>query len=341
MQLILAPLEGLADFPMRAVLSRCGGFDWGVAPFVRVSNGLLPPRVFLRACPELGQGSRTEAGLPIRVQLLGSDPGLLAAHARRLLALRPAGVDLNFGCPAPTVTRHRGGAVLLEMPELLFRIAAAVRAEIPASIPLTAKMRLGWKNTEKALACAQALADGGIDALTVHGRTGAEGYRPPARWEWIARIRAAVAVPVIANGEVWTARDCALLRAETGCDAVMLGRGAVADPFLARRIRGEAPADPAEDWLALTPVIADYWRRTIHYLPPQHAPGRLKQWLALLRRTWPEADVLHRAARSIRAPETMTRLLEQSGIPCGETESEISVLSRSGTQNKNATAAHV
>jgi len=251
-----------------------------------------------------------------------------------MVALRPAGVDLNFGCPAPTVTRHCGGAALLETPELLFRIAAAVRAEIPASLPFTAKMRLGWKDTGKALACAQALVDGGIDALTVHGRTGADGYRPPARWEWIARIRAAVAVPVIANGEVWTAQDYTRLCAETGCDAVMLGRGAVADPFLARRIRGEAPADPAADWPAMAPIIADYWRRILHHLPPQAALGRLKQWLALLRRAWPEAETLHQAARPIRALETMTCLLAQFGIRCGEAAAEI-------TRADDALFAHV
>jgi tRNA-dihydrouridine synthase C len=299
-ELALAPLEGLADAPLRAVLSAVGGYDWCMAPFVRVSNHVLSPQAFVRVCPELTRASRTESGLPVRVQVLGSDPALMAASIRRLLPLAPAGVDLNFGCPAPTVNRHGGGAALLEHPETLLRVTAAARAEIPADIPFTAKMRLGWKHTENALACAQALAAGGVDALIVHGRTGADGYRPPARWTWIARIREAVTVPVMANGEVWTPADYAALREISGCAAVMLGRGAIADPFLARRLRGEAALDPAGDWRSIVPLLWDYWQRLLTAGSPLFASGRLKQWLAFLRRTWPEAAHLAETLRPLK-----------------------------------------
>ncbi|MBL8439086.1 MAG: tRNA-dihydrouridine synthase, partial [Zoogloeaceae bacterium] len=163
MRLLLAPMEGLADDVLRDILTRIGGYDWGVTEFVRVSGTLLPARAFRRICPELERSSRTAAGTPVRVQLLGSDPSCLADNAGRLSELGPAGIDLNFGCPAPTVNRHRGGAALLEEPELLHAITQAVRRAVSAEIPVTAKMRLGVRDTALTLDCARALADGGAE----------------------------------------------------------------------------------------------------------------------------------------------------------------------------------
>ena len=121
MRLLLAPMEGLLDHCLRDVLTRAGGVDRCVSEFIRVTDQLLPARVFLRLMPELAQGSRTAAGTPVRAQLLGSDAACLADNAAALAALGAEGIDLNFGCPAPTVNRHRGGAVLLDEPELVAR----------------------------------------------------------------------------------------------------------------------------------------------------------------------------------------------------------------------------
>ena len=150
-RIILAPMEGLADDLLRGVLTSIGGYDWGICEFVRVSANVLPAKTYERICPELLNGSKTAAGTPMRVQLLGSDPFLMAANAARLVTLNPAGIDLNFGCPAPTVNRHRGGAALLGEPELLNAIAGAVRAVVPVNIPFTAKMRLGIEDTSRAV----------------------------------------------------------------------------------------------------------------------------------------------------------------------------------------------
>lgn len=317
-RLILAPMEGLADAVLRDVLTRVGGYDWCVTEFIRVTDTLLPEKMFVRTSPELTTGSMTQAGTPVRVQLLGSDPENLANNARRLALMKPAGIDLNFGCPAPTVNRHRGGAALLTEPELLQKIVRAVRDAVPLSIPVTAKMRLGLNDTTLAIACAQALEAGGANELVVHGRTKADGYRPPARWEWIARIRESVrSIPVIANGEVWTVADWQALQRASGCLDVMLGRGAVADPFLARRIRGEHEIRPcADDWTRLVPLVEAFWVGVQATVAPKAAPGRLKNWLRPLARTWPEASVLFEAARCLTDPDDVTRLLSQTGI-CG------------------------
>lgn len=309
-RLILAPMEGLCDEIMRDVLTRVGGYDWGVCEFIRVSANVLPNRSFTRVCPELHHGSRTAAGTPIRVQLMGSHPQLLAATAARLAALQPAGIDLNFGCPAPLVNRHRGGAALLDEPELLHAIVAAIRPVVPCSIPFTAKMRLGINCTTRAVECAQALEAGGAEELVVHGRTKVDGYRPPARYDGIARVREAVKINVVANGEIWTLNDYQRCLAETGCSDVMLGRGAISDPLLARRIRGEA----TPGWEVLLPEVAIFWQSVCRKVLPRHAPGRLKQWLMFLRRSWPEAELLLQRIRPMTTPEAIEAVLCEQGV---------------------------
>ena len=310
MTILLAPMEGLLDHSLRDVLTRVGGIDRCVSEFIRITDQLLPERVFIRLMPELLSGSRTAAGVPVRAQLLGSDAACLADNAALLATLRPEGIDLNFGCPAKTVNRHRGGAALLGEPELLNEIASAVRAVVPVDMPFTAKMRLGIDDTGLAVECAQALAAGGIDELIVHGRTKLDGYRPPARWMWIDKLRAEVAIPIIANGEVWTVDDFVRCQHETGCADIMLGRGAVADPLLARRARGEAVGG----WAAIVPGVAIYWCGVRQKVVPEHAGGRLKQWLALLRFNYPEAGELYQRLRPIKAAQDIDAALVAAGI---------------------------
>lgn len=319
-KIFLAPMEGLADCVLREVLTQLGGYDGCVTEFVRVSGSLLPHKTFQRIGPELANASRTAAGTPVVVQLLGSDPALMAANAARLAELSPAGIDLNFGCPAPTVNRHGGGATLLDEPERLFAIAAAVRQAVPATIPVSAKMRLGVRDTGKTLACAAALDQAGVASLVVHARTKLEGYRPPAHWEWIARVRESVAVPVIANGEVWNVDDYRRCREVSGCADVMIGRGAVADPFLARRIRSlndgaTLVADGEDNWPELLPRLGNFWSLVLGRVEPRHAPGRLKLWLGALRPKFPAADTLYLAVRALRSVDDVERTLVAHGVP--------------------------
>jgi len=300
MKLLLAPMEGLLDHSLRDVLTRAGGVDRCVSEFIRVTDQLLPSRVFLRLMPELAQGSRTAAGTPVRAQLLGSDAACLADNAAALAALGAEGVDLNFGCPAPTVNRHRGGAVLLDDPALVHAIVAAVRRAVPAALPVSAKMRLGHRDASLMLDNARAIADAGASELVVHARTKAHGYRPPAYWDSIAAIREAVHIPVVANGEIWSADDARRCVEASGCDALMLGRGMVADPGLALAIR--SPDEGALHWPALLPLVAQYWHHIAVHVQPRHRAGRLKQWLNLLRRRHPEAQAAFDAVRTIEDP---------------------------------------
>ncbi len=320
MTILLAPMEGLLDHTLRDILTRVGGIDRCVSEFIRVTGTLLPERVFLRVVPELAQGGRTRAGVPVRAQLLGSDPGCLAENAARLAGLGPAGIDLNFGCPAKVVNRHGGGAVLLDDTDLVARIVSAVRRAVPPHIPVSAKMRLGNQDDARAVENAQAIADAGASELVVHARTKAHGYRPPAYWERIADIRRAISIPVIANGEIWNRDDALRCRELSGCDALMLGRGLVADPGLALALR--SPSQPALAWATLLPLLVEFWGLVCRHVETRHRAGRLKQWLNYLRRRYAEAETAYQALRTVNDPrlvgEQLARLAEGAGFePAG------------------------
>ena len=307
MKLILAPMEGLADFHVRRALTDIGGFDWCVTEFVRVSGTLLPPKTFYRWCPELLQGARTRAGTPVHVQLLGSDPSCMADNAARAVSLGAPAIDLNFGCPAKTVNRHRGGAVLLDEPALVHDIVAAVRRAVPEHIPVSAKMRLGNCHGDHALDNALAVQSAGAAWLTVHGRTKVQGYTPPAYWDRIGALRHALAIPVIANGEVWNVEDAQRCREESACDWLMLGRGAVTDPFLAQRIRAQSSAG----WEELRALLLQFVEDCRPLSAELQLTGRLKQWLNYLRRDWPEAQSIYDQAKRSRNSKDIVQLIAQ------------------------------
>ena len=324
MTLILAPMEGLLDFILRDILTRVGGVDRCVSEFIRITDTLLPERVFAHLVPELLQGGKTAAGVPVRPQLLGSDPVCLAENAARLAGMGPDGIDLNFGCPARGVNRHRGGAALLNEPELLFDIVSQVRRAVPAHLPVSAKMRLGLHDDTRAEACALAIEAGGASELVVHARTQADGYRPPAYWERIGDIRQVVKLPLVANGEIWTVADAQACRAASGCQALMLGRGMVAYPALALSIRASQAsrvlAGPTLDasahgqpsalpWAQLLPLIRDFWQLVCARLERRQHTGRLKQWLQLLQRHYPEAQAAFAAVRTFHDPSDADRWL--------------------------------
>ena len=302
MALILAPMEGLLDFVLRDVLTRVGGIDRCVSEFIRVTDTLLPERVFVRVVPELLSGGRTAAGVPVRPQLLGSDPACLADNAARVAGMGADGVDLNFGCPAKVVNRHGGGAALLQDPDLLFAIVKAVRAAVPAAQMVSAKMRLGFDDDSRAEECALALQEGGAGEIVVHARTRADGYRPPAYWHRIADIRARVRTPLIANGEIWNAQHAQQCRLESGCDTLMLGRGMVSNPGLALEIRAATAHPtltklahysahvPGLDWPGVQEHLGHFWQLVRSRLEARQQAGRLKQWLNFLRRHYPQAQ---------------------------------------------------
>lgn len=286
--LVLAPMEGVTDAPMRSLFGELGAFDLSVSEFIRVSQEVPPAKTFLKHVPELATGSRTRQGLPVVVQLLGGDPEKVAASALVAVKLGAYAVDLNFGCPAPTVNRHDGGATLLKYPCRLGAIVAAVRQAVPAHVPVSAKLRLGWDSIDSIDENAAQAAAAGASWITIHGRTKAQGYARPAHWEPIGRVRRALKIPIIANGEIMTLDDFKRCREVTGCEHFMLGRGAMGNPllpYLIAREMGKKVTDPfATDWSSWLDRFLE------HSAPfPQRNPGyqlrRIKQWLSFAQKT--------------------------------------------------------
>ncbi|MCY7295199.1 tRNA dihydrouridine(16) synthase DusC [Alteromonas sp. a30] len=306
MRLYLAPMEGVVDHLMRDMLTQIGGFDLCVTEFVRVVDQLLPMRVFHRICPELKTNGFTASGTPVRVQLLGQDPQWLAENAARAIELGSHGVDLNFGCPAKTVNKSKGGAVLLKETDTLYNIVKAVREAVPDAHPVTSKMRLGFSDKSLAIENAQALAEAGSAHLVIHARTKEEGYKPPAYWDWIAKIKQHVTVPIIANGEIWDKEDALRCQQESQCTDLMLGRGALAMPNLAQVVKGQQTKMP---WQEVIDLLVKYSGYELYGSKGKYYPNRIKQWLRYIILQYPQADALYREVRTLHCADTIVSVL--------------------------------
>jgi len=312
MHITLAPMEGVMDYHMRQLLTELGGLDRCVTEFVRVVELPLPSRVFHRLCPELRNTSQTESGVPVRVQLLGQNPACLAENANRAIKLGSDGIDLNFGCPAKTVNKSRGGAVLLKDPEALYQIVKSVRDEVPEQHVVSAKIRLGYADKSLAIENAQAIAEAGATELAVHARTKEEGYQPPAHWHWIRKIKASVSIPIIANGDIFSLEDAKECSKISGCEHLMIGRGSLAVPNLANAIKEiEAPYT----WLQNLELMESYFQslRVIED-KEKFMPSRIKQWLMFMKLAHPQADPFLQSVRAIRNPDEMLLALQQAQI---------------------------
>lgn len=310
MKIMLAPMEGVIDHHMRAILTDQGGYDACVTEFLRVVDQRLPKRVFYRLCPELAQGGTTPSGVPVILQLLGGIPEAMAANAARGVALGAPGIDINFGCPSRFVNRKAGGAILLKEPERIEAIVRAVRQAVPEHIPVSAKIRLGYDSTALALDNAHAVEAGGAAFITVHARTKADGYRPPADWQWLARIREALTIPVVANGDINSVDDYQRCRQISACDDIMLGRGAIASPNLAAQIKQNQTQDM--DWPHIAALIHDMATRMSQQpdTRERYILGRIKQWTTMIRRQHPQADTWFGQIRQIKDYQQLMHTLQ-------------------------------
>ena len=312
-RIALAPMEGTVDFHVRQIISAIGGISFCVTEFLRVTNQLQPARAFKKICPELLQYCRTDSQIPVHLQLLGNNTPLIARHASKAVVLLGAEViDLNFGCPAKTVNRHKGGAVLLQTPDDVHQIvSASAQALTETRGRLTAKMRLGYEDKSLVFENLAAIEDGGASELTVHARTKAEGYKPPAHWEWLARIREKARIPIIANGEVWSIEDYHRCREISGCQDVMIGRGLLADPYLAYRIRHDINEKPTEADLAAV-ILLYLWQIEQNHCPEKYLTSRGKQWLAMMKKQDFRMDTLFNQAKTCTKAEPMLELIEST-----------------------------
>jgi tRNA-dihydrouridine synthase C len=311
MRLMLAPMEGVIDHTMRELLTGLGGMDRCVTEFVRVTERLLPARVFNRYCPELHSGGCTRSGVPVYLQLLGGQPAPMADNAARAAELGAPGIDINFGCPAKTVNRSDGGSILLREPERVHRIVAAVRQAVPADVPVTVKIRLGYQDRDLLEENVRAIAAAGPTELAIHARTKRDGYRPPAYWEEIARARQWVSLPIIANGEIWSPADARRCREVSHCDDLMLGRGILRRPDLARLIARDHRGETMHPlpWPDVQALLLQLFESSVANYQPRYVGNPIKQWLAYQRNYYPQAACLFERMKRFRDPADIRQIL--------------------------------
>lgn len=293
--LVLAPMDGVFDAPMRELLARHGDYDYCVSEFIRVTDEVPPGKIFRRDIPELAAkdkdvsiGPKTPCGLRVQIQILGGNAESLAAAAQTAVIEGARAIDLNFGCPAPTVNRHDGGATLLKYPDRLEAITRAVRGAVPKELPVSAKLRLGWDDPDAIFENAERIFRAGASWLTLHGRTKVQGYGANADWELIGRVRKLLEgrLPVVANGDIRTLEDFKRCRDESGCEHFMIGRGAMGDPWLPRRIRAYVEGRvPETESPPLIEIVRDFIELAQAYSPGnEYALRRLKQWIGISQR---------------------------------------------------------
>lgn len=287
---MLAPMEGVSHAVFRALLAEQGGIGCVCTEFVRVTATPLTRAVLAREvlfAPDV----------PLSVQVMGNLPEQMAEAAGAIADLGADIVDINLGCPVPKVVRKGVGAAMLRDLDLLHRVLAAMRARVPGL--LTAKIRAGWDDAVQVRAIGEAVQAAGADWIVVHPRRRADFYAGVADWRPIAALKAALEIPVVGNGDVWYAKDVERMRAETGCDGVMIGRPALRNPWIFRQAaalaRGEEPPAPDGDAVVawVDEVVARYRSHAGGH--DGFVVGKLKEWCAWLLRAHPQGEV-HRGA---------------------------------------------
>jgi tRNA-dihydrouridine synthase B len=319
----LSPMAGLTDSVFRRLIKRLGGCGLVMTEFTS-AEGLTRNSVKSKRMLFYHEEER-----PVTAQLFGADPLRLAEATRLVEDLGFDAIDLNLGCPAKKVVKACGGSALLRETKLLEEILKAIRAA--ASIPFTVKIRAGWSETEiVAIEVGKMAEDLGVEAITLHPRTRVQGFSGKADWTIIGQLKSHLKIPVIGNGDIVTPEDALRMRAETGCDGVMIGRGALSNPWIFRQIH------EIENRLPMTqPSIADKYHLIKSYfqlLFEEDTPGaigKMKQFASWFTHAIPFGASLRKSIyESTSESEVMGRIEEffhGPSTPLGRYHEEMNV----------------
>ncbi len=272
--LLLAPMEGVGDRCFRKAMASIGGFDEAVKDFLRVpKNAHIKSLASEYVADEL-------TPFPLAAQLMGSDLDLMGAMAQEIERRGAPRIELNCGCPSNTVTGRGAGSSLLKDPHYLHRVAKSIVTAV--SIPVTVKMRSGYEDTSLFKENLFAAQESGIRFLTLHPRTKVDGYGPPARWDLIAEAKSLLDIPVVGNGDILNVENALEMLRTTHCDALMIGRGSIINPFLFHQIRSHFSKKPYyPEWKQLVRYF-DVYQTEMAGIPPKIQINKLKQLMSFL-----------------------------------------------------------
>lgn len=227
-RVLQSPLSGVTDLVFRRLVRRYAPDSMVYTEMVSASE-----LHHLRSLPQMMDIDPDER--PVSIQLFDCRPDFMAEAARRAVDQGSLTIDINMGCPVNKITKKGGGSSLLRDPDMAVSLVAAVAEAV--AVPVTVKTRIGWDDaTINAIEFARAMENAGAQMLTLHGRTRAQGYTGPARWDWIAKVKQSIAIPVIANGDIFSVEAAIACLAQTGADGVMCSRGTLGYPFLVGQI---------------------------------------------------------------------------------------------------------
>lgn len=273
-RLFLAPMEGLGDYFFRKSLAKLGGFDEACREFLRV-----PPNAHIKSLAKIYQ-SQEMAPFSLAAQIMGLDPQLMGAMAAELESRGAKRIDLNCGCPSNTVVGKGAGAGLLRNPEKIHRITRAMVLSVCASTDISVKMRSGYEDTSLFHENIKAIEEAGASFLTLHPRTKKQAYSHTANWDLIALAKSQLNIPVVGNGDILCFEDMQRMLNHTGCDGIMIGRGAAKSPWIFQEIHHKIQGSPCPDiHLCLKSFLDTFLTFCQSVLPPKQQINKLKQIL--------------------------------------------------------------
>ena len=268
-------MEGVGDRCFRKAMASIGGFDEGVRDFLRVPSNAHVKSLAVHYDPD------ELLPIPLAAQLMGSDPFLMGQMAKEMELRGAQRIDLNCGCPSNTVTGRGAGSSLLKEPNFLYQIAKSMVDSV--SIPVTAKLRSGFADTSLFKENLLAAQESGISYLTLHPRTKADGYGPPARWDLIAEAKSILKIPVVGNGDILNVSDALKMLQTTRCDALMIGRGSVINPFIFHQIKAHFEKIMYEPkWEDLERYFDIYLSEIPDHVTPRVRVNKIKQLMSFL-----------------------------------------------------------
>lgn len=278
-------MEGVGDSCFRKAIAALGGFDEAVRDFIRV-----PKNAHVKSLASVYDPHEL-APIPLAAQIMGSDPELMAAMAQEMVRLGAHRIDLNCGCPSNTVTGRGAGSSLLKEPGYLHIVAKAIVQAV--DIPVTLKMRSGYSDISLFRENLLAAQESGVRYITLHPRTKVDGYGPPARWDLIAEAKSILSIPLVGNGDILTVQHAIDMLSQTGCDALMIGRGSLINPFLFHQIRAHFAGQRYQPrWDDLVCYLDRYLSAMPEEIPEKTRINKLKQLLGFLFKSSDELQAL-------------------------------------------------